>query len=183
MRVFCFGIGTDINTRLLDRLAEETRAASQYVLPSEDIEVKVSNFYAKISMPVLANPRLEVSGTVKISKTYPAALPDLFKGEQLVLFGRYTGSGAATVKLSGSVNGRARTFTYAADFPARDAAHGFIPRLWATRRVGFLLDQIRLARRERRAARRGHPPGPPLRHRHPTPPISSSRTRAGATSR
>lgn len=144
VRVFCFGIGTDINTRLLDRLAEETRAASQYVLPSEDIEVKVSNFYAKISMPVLANPRLEVSGPVKISKTYPTALPDLFKGEQLVLFGRYTGSGAATVKLSGSVNGRPRTFTYAAEFPARDAAHGFIPRLWATRRVGFLLDQIRL---------------------------------------
>jgi len=48
------------------------------------------------------------------------------------------------VKLSGSVNGRPRTFTYAAEFPARDAAHGFIPRLWATRRVGFLLDQIRL---------------------------------------
>ncbi len=144
VRVFSFGIGTDINTHLLDRLSEETRGASQYVLPQEDIEIGVSGFYAKISQPVLANPRLEVSGPVRVSQTHPAELPDLFKGEQLILFGRFSGSGAATVTLSGSVNGRNRTFAYPVEFPARATMHSFIPRLWATRRVGFLLDQIRL---------------------------------------
>ncbi len=144
VRVFSFGIGTDINTHLLDRLSEETRGASQYVLPREDIEIAVSGFYAKISQPVLANPRLEFSGPVRISAMQPAQLPDLFKGEQLMLFGRYQGNGAATVTLSGLVNGRNRTFTFPADFPERATAHEFIPRLWATRRVGFLLDQIRL---------------------------------------
>ena len=74
----------------------------------------------------------------------PAQLPDLFKGEQLIPFGRYQGHGAATVTLTGSVNGRKRTFAFPADFPERATDHGFIPRLWATRRVGFLLDQIRL---------------------------------------
>jgi Ca-activated chloride channel family protein len=57
-RVFCFGIGTDVNTHLLDSIAGETGAHSQYVLPEEDIETKVSNFYAKIKDPVLSHPRL-----------------------------------------------------------------------------------------------------------------------------
>ena len=144
VRIFCFGIGTDINTHLLDRLSEETRGASQYVLPREDIEISVSGFFAKISQPVLANLRLEISGPVRAIRMQPADLPDLFKGEQLMLLGRYQGNGTAAVTLTGSVNGQSRTFRYAAEFPARAAEHGFIPRLWATRRVGFLLDQIRL---------------------------------------
>jgi len=144
VRVFCFGIGTDINTHLLDKITEKTRAASQYVLPSEDIEIKVSNFYTKISQPVLADVKLRFSGAVKISKMTPSELPDLFKGEQVVVLGRYTGAGDEAITLEGTVNGAARTFTYEKAFAAKATDHTFIPRLWATRRVGFLLDQIRL---------------------------------------
>lgn len=144
IRIFSFGVGTDINTHLLDRLSEETRGASQYVLPQEDIEISVSGFYAKISQPVLAGPQLEISGPVRVSQMHPSELPDLFKGEQIILFGRYQGSGTGTLILTGSVNGHTRRFTYSAQFPERSTAHDFIPRLWATRRVGFLLDQLRL---------------------------------------
>jgi Ca-activated chloride channel homolog len=70
-RIFCFGIGTDVNTHLLDRIAEETRASSQYVLPEEDLEVKVSNFYSKIKEPVLANPTLKFTGDIHVRKLYP----------------------------------------------------------------------------------------------------------------
>ena len=61
-RIFCFGIGTDVNTHLLDKLTEQSRGYSQYVLPEEDIEVKVSSFFAKIKEPVLANPTLNFTG-------------------------------------------------------------------------------------------------------------------------
>ncbi len=144
VRIFSFGIGTDVNTHLLDRLSEETRGASQYVLPQEDIEMSVSGFYAKISQPVLAGPQLAGSGPARMSQMHPVELPDLFKGEQMIVFGRYQGSGRETLTLTGSVNGHTRRFNYAAEFPERSTAHDFIPRLWATRRVGFLLDQIRL---------------------------------------
>jgi Ca-activated chloride channel family protein len=144
IRIFCFGIGSDVNTRLLDRLSERTRAVSQYVLPDEDIEVKVSSFYAKINEPVLANLRLKLASDVRLEKMHPGELPDLFKGEQLVVFGRYAGSGSATLMLEGTVNGQSRSFAYPARFTSRDTTHGFVPRLWAIRRVGFLLDQIRL---------------------------------------
>ena len=144
VRMFCFGVGTDVNTHLLDQLAQQTKAASQYVLPDEDIEVKVSNFYAKISTPVLADVKLSVEGDVRLEAMHPRALPDLFKGEQLVVFGRYTNSGSATVTLSGVVNGEPRSFSQEVDFARESTERPFIPRLWAMRRVGYLLDQIRL---------------------------------------
>lgn len=143
-RVFCFGIGTDVNTHLLDRIAEDTRAFSQYVLPEEDIEVKVSSFFSKIKEPVLANPSLKFTGEIRATKLYPSPLPDLFKGEQLVLVGRYSGKGDSAVVVEGSVNGAAKKFTYEVKFPEESSESDFIPRLWATRRVGYLLDEIRL---------------------------------------
>lgn len=144
IRVFCLGVGTDVNTHLLDGIAERTRAASQYVLPGEDLEVKLSTFYAKIANPVLAALELAVDGPVRLLKVHPAPLPDLFKGEQLVVFGRFTGHGEATVTLSGTVNGARRSFSIKTSFPERALEQDFLPRLWAVRRVGFLLDQIRL---------------------------------------
>ena len=143
-RIFCFGIGTDVNTHLLDRITEETRAVSQYVLPDEDLEVKVSSFFAKIKEPVLTNPTLKFTGDIHASKLYPAPLPDLFKGEQLVLVGRYSGQGDSAVVVEGSVNGESRKLTYEVKFAADSSENDFIPRLWATRRVGYLLDEIRL---------------------------------------
>jgi Ca-activated chloride channel family protein len=143
-RIFCFGIGTDVNTHLLDRITEETRAVSQYVLPDEDLEVKVSNFFAKIKEPVLANPALKFTGDMRVSKLYPSPLPDLFKGEQIVLVGRYSGKGDSAAIVEGSVNGAEKKFSYDVKFPEQAGDNDFIPRLWATRRVGYLLDEIRL---------------------------------------
>jgi Ca-activated chloride channel family protein len=133
-----------VNTHLLDRITEETRAVSQYVLSEEDIEVKVSNFFSKIKDPVLANPTIKFTAGVRATKMYPSPLPDLFRGDQLVLAGRYSGEGSSAVILEGTVNGEKRQFTYEVNFPRQDDEHEFIPRLWATRRVGYLLDEIRL---------------------------------------
>jgi Ca-activated chloride channel family protein len=114
------------------------------VLPEEDLEVKVSSFFSKIKEPVLANPELKFSGDVRVSKLYPSPLPDLFKGEQLVLVGRYSGHGDSAAALEGTVQGGSRKFAYDVKFPETSSENDFIPRLWATRRVGYLLDEIRL---------------------------------------
>lgn len=143
-RIFCFGIGTDVNTHLLDKIAEETKAFSQYVLPEEDIEVKVSAFFTKIKEPVLASPVLKFPEGVRVTKVYPAPLPDLFKGEQILVAGRYAAAGDGAVQIEGSVNGETKKFAYDVKFPGESGENDFIPRLWATRRVGYLLDEIRL---------------------------------------
>ena len=144
-RVFSFGIGTDINTHLLDGIADKTKAFSQYVLPEENIEVKVSTFYTRIKEPVLSNVEVAFSGgDVKTTQVYPGAMPDLFKGEMLIAFGRYSGKGPASVKVSGTLNGERREFVTDVRFAEHELASAFIPRLWATRRVGWLLDEVRL---------------------------------------
>src|SRR5262249_3534210 len=101
------------------------------------------SFFAKIKDPVLANPEIKFSGDIRATKLYPSPLPDLFKGEQLVLVGRYTGKGDSAITIEGTVNGSPKKFTYEATF-SQETEHDFIPRLWATRRVGYLLDEIRL---------------------------------------
>lgn len=150
-RIFSFGIGSDVNTQLLDQIAEGTRAFSQYVLENEDLEIKVSNFYTRIKEPALTNVRLEFSGGVRISSLYPAQIPDLFKGDQLVVTGRYAvGAGVpdpaheVEAKLTGLANGREQTFTYKVKFDDDSSSNDYVARLWATRRVGFLLDEIRV---------------------------------------
>jgi Ca-activated chloride channel family protein len=143
--VFSFGIGTDVNTHLLDRIAGETKAFSQYVLPNEDLEVKLSSFYTKISQPVLSNVAVAFSGgNIQTTQVYPGAMPDLFRGESLIAFGRYKGKGPAAVKISGTLNGERKEFVTDVNFTDHDMSRPFIPQLWATRRVGWLLDEIRL---------------------------------------
>src|SRR5215813_3544904 len=144
VRIFSFGIGSDVNTQLLDQIAEGTRAFSQYVLANEDLELKVSNFYTRIKEPALTNLKLDLGGSVHISKMYPADLPDLFKGDQVVVAGRYSGAGDVEAKLTGNVGGHEQTFTYKLHFHDRKTTDDYVPRLWATRRVGFLLDEIRV---------------------------------------
>ncbi len=144
VRVFCFGIGTDVNTHLLDKITDETRASSEYVLPEEDLEVKVSAFFTKVKDPVLASPSVAFPDAVRVTKLYPSSVPDLFKGGQIVLAGRYSGTGDGAVRIEGLVDGETRRFVQDVKFPEKSDDHEFIPRLWATRRVGYLLDEIRL---------------------------------------
>jgi Ca-activated chloride channel homolog len=143
-RIFTFGVGDDVNASLLDQLADQTRAVVSYVRENEDIESRVSALYSKISNPVLTNLKLAVGPEVKLSEVYPPQLPDLFHGSQLVVLGRYTGDGKAQVKLTGYVGKDKKEFTYQLPFVNKTSEDkAFVEDLWARRKVGYLLDEIR----------------------------------------
>jgi Ca-activated chloride channel family protein len=144
IRIFAFGVGYDVNTHLLDKLADENRGAHDYITPAENIEVKISNFYDKIANPVLSDVKLAFDG-IDTYDMSPSALPDLFKGSQLVIVGRYKGQGHKAVRLKGNVAGKGKEFVYEANFKETDDSSDYIPRLWAIARIGYLLDQIRLS--------------------------------------
>lgn len=143
-RIFCFGIGADVNTHLLDKIVERTRSASQFVLPEEDLEVKVSSFFTKIKEPLLTNLKIAWPEGIRVSRLYPNPLPDLFRGDQLVLAGRFSGSGEGEVAIEGTLNGEPGRIAQRVKFSDAESGHEFIPQLWAMRRAGFLLDEIRL---------------------------------------
>jgi Ca-activated chloride channel family protein len=142
-RIFTVGIGHDVNTYLLDRLAKEGRGSAEYVAPGANVEVAVGTLLNKIRRPALVNLRV-VSAPVEFAQSYPARLSDLFFGEELVVFGRYRGAGDGRIVIEGERNGRRERFVAGASFSRSADGNEFVPRLWASRRIGDLTRQIRL---------------------------------------
>lgn len=142
-RLFVFGVGNDVNTELLDRISSDHRGTSVYIGETEDLEAAISSFYEKISSPLLSDLAVTFRG-IETSQVYPRSLPDLFKGSQLVLVGKYKGKGPVSVVLTGKSGREEKRFVLEGrDLVAGDSFN-FLPRLWATRRIGYLIEEIRL---------------------------------------
>jgi Ca-activated chloride channel family protein len=142
VRLFVFGVGDDVDAILLDTLSSQHQGRTTYVRPGEALNEAVSGFYSGITAPVLADVEIDVDG-VDVAEIYPNPLPDLFAGSQLIALGTYEDGGEATLTLRGEVNGVPKEFTYPVSF-AQDGGSEFLPRLWATRKIGYLINQIRL---------------------------------------
>lgn len=149
LRLFAFGVGNDVNTELLDTLAEDNRGLVSYVRPNERIDEEVSELFSKIQTPVLSNLEIDFGG-ILVEEIYPPVLPDLFSGTQLMIAGRYRlaagDSGKSTIRLTGLVNSEKLVYSIRGDFKTGSESsevNSFIPRLWAARKIGYLLNQIR----------------------------------------
>ena len=143
-RVFAFGVGHDVDTHLLDALSAAARGTTTYVEPGESIARALELLGAKIRHPVLTDLALG-DAAVRLSEVYPVTLPDLFAGEALVLFGRYQGSRPSTqLSLTGRRSGRSESYRVTGDFPRVREGNEFLPRLWASRKIGHLSRQVRL---------------------------------------
>lgn len=154
VRVISFGVGYDVNSRLLDRLSREHFGQSEYVRPEENLEVHVRRLYQKISSPVLTEVTVDIAFDSPpdaeqgpaVSRMYPAAVYDLFAGEQLVLVGRYRAAGAAKITIAGTLGGERQSCDFPAQFAAatQDASLSFVEKLWAMRRIGEIIDELDL---------------------------------------
>ena len=142
-RLFVFGVGEELNVELLDLLAEQNQGTRDYVGEKESIEVKVSSFFDKVASPVLTEVALTVDG-VQVTELYPKRLPDLFRGTQLLVTGRYADPGDAVIKLTGKLGGEQVEYVFERTFRDGGDRTGFAPRLWALRKAGYLMDQMRL---------------------------------------
>ncbi|MBI2302499.1 MAG: VWA domain-containing protein [Armatimonadetes bacterium] len=142
-RLFAFGVGYDYNAQFIDKLALANHGYADNVLPEESIEAKISSFYAKLSKPALTDLAVEWSGA-PVTDVHPEMLPDLFHGSELSLVGRYGQPGHLGVAVTGRRGGKAERYTAGFDLPASSTSHDFVPVLWATRRIGYLQDTIRL---------------------------------------
>jgi Ca-activated chloride channel family protein len=140
-RVFAFGVGHDVNTHLLDRLGEAGRGDTDYVQPGENVERVISLLATKIRNPVLTDLELD-GGRLEIDEVYPVHVPDVFAGEELVLFGRFSSQGTGRLTVRGERTGRELGFVTDVTLPRESNANAYIPRLWAARKLGHLERQI-----------------------------------------
>lgn len=155
-RLISFGVGYDVNSRLLDRLSRANYGQSEFVRPNEDIETQVSRLYNKISSPAMTDvvvdfefDSLKTEQGPPITRVYPKEVNDLFEGEQLVIAGRYKKSGLAKVKISGKVGDERRKFDFAVELvkQSSDQSYAFVEKLWAMRRIGEIIDELDLSGR------------------------------------
>jgi Ca-activated chloride channel homolog len=150
-RIFTFGVGYDVNAPLLSHLAQKSRAAGTFVLPNEEIEAKVSQVYRRLFGPILADPELtlvDAQGeptTRRVTDLLPAALPDLFEGDQLVLLGKYSSEEPLHFRVKGRFHGKPKTFKFNFALDKATTRNNFVPRLWASRKIARLVDEIRQA--------------------------------------
>ncbi len=148
-RIFTFGVGADVNAPLLDRISEDARGLTTYVDPGQDVEVAVHRVFERLHGPVLAEPILTLvdeygqQDTRRVRELCPANLPDLYEGGTTVLLGQYRGEDPLNFRLRGDFLGTPREFAFRFELKQATTRNSFVPRLWATRRIAFLVEEIR----------------------------------------
>lgn len=150
-RIFSFGVGFDVNSPLLSGLSSASRGTPTFVLPNEDIEVKVGQVFKRLEGPVLVEPSLTFAaaepGSVPASplrELIPGSLNDVFDGEQVMVFGQYLSDAPVRFTLTGT-DGAGEPVEYEVVFDPKHASvqHSYVPRIWATRKIGALIEEIR----------------------------------------
>ncbi|MGI9471207.1 MAG: VWA domain-containing protein, partial [Rubripirellula sp.] len=148
-RLFSLGVGHDVNSRLLDKLASICLGQTMYVRPGEPLDGVISRLYDRIGAPALTGAELQLTVDGKEGRArqiYPSEMYDLFSGDQLVIVGRYRKPGALKIKLTGEYLGKDQQYVYEDELPNRTGSgrNVFVERLWATRRIGQIIDDIDL---------------------------------------
>lgn len=148
-RIFTFGVGVDVNTPLLARLADDSRARATYVLPKENVELKVARVFSRLSGPVISEPQLRVVDAQgrpvpgRVRDMLPARLPDMFEGEQLVVMGRYQAKKQLRFELTGRDHRGQRKDAFKLSLKKASLGNAHVPRLWATRKIAVLTEALR----------------------------------------
>ncbi|MCK5559087.1 MAG: VWA domain-containing protein, partial [Thermoplasmata archaeon] len=146
--IFVFGVGYDVNNHLLDKISNQNHGARVYVDPEESIEDALTELYGKVASPIFTDISIEFEG-ITSSEIYPEDLPDLYVGSEIVLVGKYDHLNEINPNkyVSALVDGTTSKGASSMDFEfeiSESNEYSFIPRIWASRKIGMLLDKIRL---------------------------------------
>ena len=140
-RLFCFGVGSAVNRYLLEELARVGRGALQVIRPDEDATAAIATFARRIDAPILTDVTIDWGG-LAVRDVSPAALPDLFLGQPLLVSGHYARPGRGVVTVHGTQAGRRVSLALAVELPAQDPDRPALAALWARDRIAELSRQL-----------------------------------------
>ena len=143
VRTFTLGVGRGVNKKLLGQLAMENRGEAIYLEPRADLDKQLKGFYQSISTPLLVDLKLDF-GNIEVSEIYPKELPNIYKGTQLIVTGRYKNAGESQISLTGKLNSEKKEFAINAEFLENSSQENlFVPRYWARLKSNELLKAIK----------------------------------------
>jgi Ca-activated chloride channel family protein len=137
-RVFCIGVGNDVNKPLLEQMAQDSGGLAAFLSPDDNFARQAKAFRRKLTRPVASDLKVEIAG-VEVIDIEPRTMPNLFHGSPVRIYGRYKNGGMADVKIRGSINGMEFKKTAQLEFPKREETNPELERMWAWRRIDGLL--------------------------------------------
>lgn len=146
VRVFTVGVGAQVDTAALTRLADLKRGRYTAIPTASAIAPTMARLYDRMAAPVLVGLAIESEGPTLV-RTYPTTLPDLFAGDELVVTARVQGDGRLDVKLTGTTASGPRVLKHSIDVPKkteRAQSRSWVGSMWARARIDDLLNRLAL---------------------------------------
>ncbi len=141
--IYAFGVGDDVNIPFLDKLAEENGGTAQYTSRITEVEVKVSQLYEQVRSPVLSRITIDWEGA-EVFDVYPKKIIDFFAGKTISIAGRFGAGSHLGLSLKGWLGEKQKAFRFSFPLPRESEEYRFLPRVWAGRKIGHLINEIRM---------------------------------------
>lgn len=136
--IFAFGAGSTMNKYLLDLLSYRNKGYVSFSQDFGQIENEVMRMFDSISDPLLINLSADY-GNIPTDEIYPRKLPDLFRGGEILIYGRYQGQDRFSLRILGEARGQKKEFVIQIPFPDKDNGPENLPQLWAFRKIYDLI--------------------------------------------
>lgn len=139
-RVFCIGVGNDVNRPLLSQIAQQAGGLAAFLSQGDSFERQAKAFRRKLLRPAASNVKITLQG-VETYDVEPRQLPNLYHGMPLRMYGRYRTAGPAKVRVQAEINGAALDQIVDVSLPAADDLNPEIERMWAWQKIDRLLKE------------------------------------------
>jgi Ca-activated chloride channel family protein len=136
--VFSFGIGSDANQQLLILISMHNKGLAEF-LENDELYSRITSFYLTIRNPVLLDSHISFTPPI-VTQVFPDSLPNLYKGKQMIVTGRYGQAQTVQITLTGTAFGKSVSYNY--DVQLSDSSisnYQFLPKIWAKRKIESLL--------------------------------------------
>lgn len=130
IRLFTFIMGNSANEPLLDGLTKASHGFAINISNADDIIGKLLEATSKLSHQALRDVQFKITG-VKTQDISPQYIKTLYRGEQLIILGRYFDGGNANIQLTGKIGQQQQQYSTHFQFPKQDLSYPELERLWA----------------------------------------------------
>ncbi len=140
VRLFTAIMGNGANRPMLESMTKASKGFATSVSNSDDIMGVLISALEKVKYEALHDVELKIKG-VKTKDLVANKVATLYRGQQMVIFGHYYGSGEAVAQLDAKISGEDKQYKTTFDFPNQAGSNPEIERLWAYAKIEQLKDE------------------------------------------